>query len=63
MLGSELTAEQPEGLANVAELFREIRGGKPVELGPALETEFHRDAALVLEPVALAQRLGNDEDV
>ena len=54
MLGSELAAKQAERLADVGEFLPKILGGQPVELGTGLETEFHRDAALVLEPVSLA---------
>ncbi len=50
-------------LADVSEARGSAGGVQPVDLSAGLEREIHGDAAFLAKLVALAQRLGDDEDV
>ena len=62
-LALEFRLHERERLAHVVEALRDRVGPQRVELGARVETVFHPDAALLAEFVALAHRLGDDEDV
>jgi len=62
-LVAQPAAQQAKRGGDVAELFPDVVGGKAVELGARLETEFHGDAALLLEAITLAHGFRDHEDV
>ena len=64
LFSRELFFQQRERVGDVAEFLRHGGGrGERIDLRARFEPVFHRDAALVLETVALAERLGDHEDV